>query len=509
MKTPSADSGSSERAGGYDLMSRGVKDLNQNDLVQSLSAFHEVSKMPGWEWTGRLHYHLSLPVVYERQEAVGLWRSRFLRGLNHIEHALSKCVDLSGAARALATKTNFYLAYQCCNDLLPQGQYGRIVQRVVESVFPPLDRGRRVTSGRPKVGFVSTHLRNHTVGKLAAGFILNRDPRLMEARAYLVGEASDEMTARLEKSADSFTRLPDDFRSVVEAVRSDSLDVAVFPEVGMYPTVLLAAAARLAPVQCAFWGHPVTTGLPNMDYFLTSEGMEPEGCASHYTETPVLLPGIGVCYDPEAASGSRALGRSLLGLAESETVYLSSQSLFKYLPRHDFVFPRIAAEAPDARIVFLLHPWSDGVNAAFADRLRRAFHSAGLDWRRHCRMMPHMNWHGYSSVLRSADVVLDSLDWSGGNTSLEALACGLPPVTVPGPLMRCRHTYAMLKQLRVEETVASSPDEYVKVAVELGRNPDMRQCLGKLVRERAPDSLFRQTDVNRSFETVVAELARR
>ena len=49
----------------------------------------------------------------------------------------------------------------------------------------------------------------------------------------------------------------------------------IYLDVGMDPMTYFLAFARLAPVQCVTWGHPVTTGVPNMDYFISSDLLEP------------------------------------------------------------------------------------------------------------------------------------------------------------------------------------------------------------------------------------------
>ena len=58
------------------------------------------------------------------------------------------------------------------------------------------------------------------------------------------------------------------------------------------------AAQRLAPVQCSSWGHPETSGFPTIDYFLSSELMEPRNGKDHYSEELVLLPNLSVYLEP-------------------------------------------------------------------------------------------------------------------------------------------------------------------------------------------------------------------
>jgi hypothetical protein len=62
----------------------------------------------------------------------------------------------------------------------------------------------------------------------------------------------------------------------------------------MDPATCALAALRLAPLQIAGWGHPVTTGLPTMDLFVSGELLEGQGAERHYREKLIRLPGTGV-----------------------------------------------------------------------------------------------------------------------------------------------------------------------------------------------------------------------
>ncbi|WP_366517184.1 MULTISPECIES: hypothetical protein [unclassified Microcoleus] len=83
-----------------------------------------------------------------------------------------------------------------------------------------------------------------------------------------------------------------------------------------------------------------------------------------------------------------------------------------------------------------------------------------------------------------ADVFLDTFTWSGGNTSLEAIACNLPIVTCPGEFMRGLHAYSFLKMLGVTETIAQNEEEYIEIAVKLGLDSEWRRDISQRMSER-------------------------
>jgi predicted O-linked N-acetylglucosamine transferase (SPINDLY family) len=97
------------------------------------------------------------------------------------------------------------------------------------------------------------------------------------------------------------------------------------------------------------------------------------------------------------------------------------------------------------------------------------------------KMVPLLDSAHYRALNQLADVFLDSIGWSGCNSTLEALACNLPVVTMPGELMRGRHTHAILKMMNLRETEGRDMDEYVAIAARLAKDPDRRKEISEKI----------------------------
>ena len=158
----------------------------------------------------------------------------------------------------------------------------------------------------------------------------------------------------------------------------------------------------------------------------------------------------------------------------SGIAYWCGQSLFKYLPQFDQVFARIAREVGDCQFVFISSQHGDRITERMRQRLDRAFAAFGLDAAEHCVFLPRLGMEQFVAAIGQCDVVLDSIGWSGGNTTLEGLADDTPIVTMAGPMMRGRHTMAILQMMGVTDTIADTLDDYVSIAVRLGRDPAWR-----------------------------------
>ena len=422
-----------------------------------------------------------LPVIYETEEEIESCRHRFTQGLEDLiqQTSLDTPEARKSALRAVGGGTNFYLQYQGKDDLELQKQYGQFVHQVMAANFPqwvqPLPPPHRSQNPRIRVGYISNCMRGHTVGKLMLGWIRNCNHQEFEVYCYYIDPKKDTLTQQFQLHSDTFHHIPDDLEAVCKQIVSDQLDILVFLDIGMYPQITQMAGLRLAPIQCTTWGHPITSGSPTIDYFLSSELMEPENAQEHYTEKLICLPNIGVSYTKPIIPESKK-NRLEFELRDDSVVYLSCQSLFKYLPQYDYIFAAIAQQVPQAQFAFLSYP-SVHITEKFRQRLKQAFAKVGLNSEDYCVILPRLSMPSYFNLNSISNVFLDTLSWSGGNTTLEAIACNLPIVTCPGEFMRGRHSYAILKMLGVTDTVAKNEAEYVEIAVRLGLDRKWRDSI--------------------------------
>lgn len=423
--------------------------------------------------------HLVLPVLYDTPEQILQYRQRLIEKLDQLiqQTDLETAEGQKFAAVGLETTTNFFLAYQGLDDRDLQQKYGQLAHQIMAANHPewtvPLPPMRSDRRRKIRVGYFSLNFRHHTVGKLSLGWFKHADRQRFEIYTYNLAEKLDNFSEQFRRYSDVFHHVRSDLVGICEQIRADDLDILVFTDVGMSAIVTQVAALRLAPVQCTSWGHPVTTGLPTIDYFLSCESMEPENAQDHYTERLICLPKIGFSYQkPEIPPLTKR--RNDFGLRTDAVVYLSCQSLFKYLPQYDFVFAAIAQQVPQAQFVFLRNP-ANAITQQFQKRLQRAFAAYGLSSEDFCVFLPQQDWTEYLNLNLLSDVFLDTFSWSGGNTTLEAIACQLPVVTCPGSFMRGRHSYGILRTLGFTETVAQTESEYIEIAVRLGLDRIWRQ----------------------------------
>jgi predicted O-linked N-acetylglucosamine transferase (SPINDLY family) len=321
---------------------------------------------------------------------------------------------------------------------------------------------------------------------------------------YHTGSTTDEATEAFQRIS-TFRQLPVGPESLADAattIRADGIELLLFPDIGMEPTTRILSLLRLAQVQVQGWGHPVTSGSPCMDAFLVGEGMETPQGQRNYTEILHLLPRTGLNEPFPAEEGINAdVGRSL-GLPGDRPLLLSLQSSFKYAPRNDSVLVAIAQRSPDALILMVDPPLGSTVGRMLHQRLRARFAQAGLEIDDHLRLLPRLDFADVLGLFRIGHHALDTIDWNGGNTSLQALSQGCPIVTLPTTQMRGRHTIAMLEVLDLPELIARDREDYVAISLRLLRDEAFYAQLRTTILERR-HLLFEDAEVSRAFRSFI------
>ncbi len=418
-----------------------------------------------------------LSILYENEPEIVARRAAYERRLRALCDAGNRSTNLADFAKGIGGSQPFYLAYQGYNDRDLQALYGSLVCRAVADRYPagalaPLPRDTEPV----RVGIVSGFFRQHSNWKLPIkGWLSQLDRRRFRIFGYHTGVVQDAQTKAATALCDRFVQGPltiDGWRAEISA---DAPHVLIYPDVGMDPISTQLAAQRLAPVQCNSWGHPDTSGFPTMDYYLSSDLMEPPdggvvtraagfGCQSR------------LWGDRSAAGLDRAAGS---GLRSTTTVFWCWASTFEISAP---VRRGISHIAQAAIYPIRLRQYQKGapITALFRQRLDRAFAAFGLDAADYCCFLPRLGQDEFIAASGQCDIFLDSINWSGCNSTLESLVHDLPIVTMTGPLMRGRHTMAILRMMGVTDTITETIDDYVAVAIRLAQDVPWRTAVGKI-----------------------------
>ena len=429
---------------------------------------------------------LGLPSTYSSNAELLAVRDEYSRLLDRLTDAYApQRVARMAPPPEVLLWDNFLLAYQGENDRDLQRRFGSWLSACLQALLPEFSRTRACEKrSRPRLAMVSSRFHQCTIGSYFTSWVEFLGHAGWELQLVHVGDHRDELSARLARAAHREVSLAGGLVDAARTLQDLDADIILYPEIGMDFHTLGLAALRLAPVQVCAWGHPDTTGLPTIDAFLSCAEMEPADGTAHYTEPLLTLPGLGTRYlshpVPEPAPRAR------IGLPDAAVLYLVPQSLFKLHPENDRVFVDIARR--DAAAVFVLFDSrANGTRDVFDARIAAAFAEAGIDAAGRFLFLPPRARADYLQVNMACDVMLDTLRFSGGNTSLDALHAGLPIVTCPGRLMRSRQSMSMLRHLGMHELIAETPEQLAELAVKIANDRAGREALVRRIDAGLPD----------------------
>lgn len=445
--------------------------------------------------------HLAIPAIAGSTDDIGQIRQDFASGLDALErHLDDNAIAECEPGLAQLVWGNFFLAYHGQNDLALQSAYGDLLARLAAKMSPAIPLTRTVASDRPRgkarIGLVSSCFRECTAGAYFGRWPLMLAECGYDVHVFQLGPKFDATTDAIGRAPATLHRITGGSDALAIALSQADCDVLIYPELGMDARLLPVAALRLAPYQTCAWGHPVTSGLPTIDAYFSCEEMEPADARAHYQERLLPLPGLGTDYLKPAVPPP--LHRVQLGLPESGNLYLLPHSLFKLHPDNDAVFAAIAKADPEGVLV-LFEGESAAMRPTFTTRLTAAMRTAGADPDRQMVWLPMTGRDRFLQINQACDVMVDSLHWSGGNTSLDSLISGLPVVTCPGHTMRARQSMAMLRRLGLDELIVDDKAGLVELAVTIARDKARRAELSQRIRAGLP-GLFDSRGVREALD---------
>ncbi|PSB14452.1 hypothetical protein C7B69_19075 [filamentous cyanobacterium Phorm 46] len=310
---------------------------------------------------------------------------------------------------------------------------------------------------------------------------LDRDK--FEIILYVLNAIDRPLDVYCQSRADKLVKLPQELSSQVEIIRADDLDILFVGSIvtNAAQNIILLALHRLARLQTTYFASPVTTGIRNIDYYISGTLTEPlQEAQTQYSEQLVMMDGTGFCFNYSIQKEEASINphREKLGISEKSVVFISGANTFKIIPELRETWAKIIAQVPDS--VLILYPfgntWSGSyIRQPFVNKMYAIFDKYGIDRSRLILLETLANREDVKAVLKLADVYLDSYPYAGANSTVDPLDVGLPTVVRDGNNLRSRQGAAMLRDIQLFDLIADSEESYIKLSIELGTNAQLRK----------------------------------
>lgn len=439
--------------------------MKQGLLKETLEcSFYSVALKPenlSYRWNFAM---LQIPKVFLTIEEYKNVSEIYEKELSKLESFITP-ETLNEFSKFVGTTYPYYIAYLENNNRFLLEKHGEICCHIMKNW-----QEKNLTSqinlsanskkkGKIKVGIISSHIHYHSVWNMfLKGVIKNLDAEKFDIHIFYLKKRSDDETELTKKSVKYFHTGFKNLTEWANKIKNSEIDIAFYPEVGMDKLTIKLASMRLAPIQVTSFGHPETSGLNTLDYYISSELLETSNSNSFYSEKLIKLPGLGYYFEPPTLKPSE-IDFSKIGINLNSPIFLCLGAPNKFSPLYDWVFVEIIRRINDCQLVFV----NDlcGASKVFKKRLKDKIEHSGFIFEKHVIFVPGLTREGYSALMKNADVLLDTIGFSGANTALQAIGCGLPIITREGRFQRTRHASAILRTIDVEELIVSTEEEYI------------------------------------------------
>jgi len=439
-----------------------------------------------------------LPMIFEDKEDVKSSRNRLNKNLDEILNSNKKIsLDIDNQ---ILKPPQFELSYDEYNNL----EINKKCVKLFRKIYPQINKVNLIQNSKNskiKLAFISEYLTSHTIGKLFKGIILNLDQKKFDIIVFHThktkkGKIYDDFIKAEKNSILTNYTLPKNFEDKINLVKNKNIDILFYPEIGMSLELYFLSYIKLAKKQITSWGHPETTGIETIDYFLTSKLIETSNCEKNYSEKLLYTNDLPMYY-------YYPLVNNILSKNEisKNNIYACPQTLFKIHPEFDEVLGSILNKDKKG-ILYLI---KDINNTYYKKLLERFKKNKYLDLER-IKFIDGLSWEGYINHCGTASVLLDPFYFGSGNSFYESMYYGTPTITKPTNYMKSRLVLGAYKQMGLENPpVVNTIEDYADLAVHFANDSKLLD-IKKHYSKKAKEKLYENKSVINDLEKIFIKL---
>jgi predicted O-linked N-acetylglucosamine transferase (SPINDLY family)/glycosyltransferase involved in cell wall biosynthesis len=453
------------------------------------SGWYEGAPIPKWLFQDFLNYLIAAPEVFldigEAESYYHYWQDL----VNYLHDKILSNPEVSiwqEVAQLFAQKANFVPAYFTRENLRSlYSQRAEILAFSLQNKGCQLDYEfpSRPDRKRLRLGIIKEHFQPQTETYLALPIFEDLNREEFEVILYAFDISGAPLERYCQQHCDRLVKLPQELQKQVQTIRTDELDLVWFASnlTAINKPIVHLALHRLARVQVTSLASPTTTGMTSIDYYIAGHLTAPlPAFRQQYREELITLEGSGLCFSfplPKTSPTVRPTRQSL-GITDEDIVFISGANFYKIIPELRETWAKILADVPHSKLI--LYPfnpnWEPSYPAQpFVRDLYQVLARYGVDRDRLIFLKTLPTIADIQVSLSVADIYLDSYPYSGATSLLDPFQLALPVVAMDGETLRGKQASALLREVGMNELIATNESEYIELAIRLANHRELRQ----------------------------------
>ena len=394
----------------------------------------------------------------------------------------------------------FYLAYHNhIDDLSILKKLSKVLSKKEGITNKSFNKINQIKSYKKRnyirLGICSDFLYRHSVGNFFGNIIKdisNSDIKIIIFRGP--NSKEDSYSRSIDSIATSIIRLPSSIKEATNIIINQSIDILFYLDIGMSNYTYLLSLSRLALVQVTTLGHPTTSGVDQIDYFISCKEYETSESDKFYSERLIKLSRIPVNYSiPKIKKSTFKL--SNLDIPKNSFLIGIPHSPFKFHPDYDFILDKILESIPNSIFFF-----ADSIKTSQTEALKYRWSKKTKHLNKRTIFHPRVDFDNFLAIVENLDIILDPFYFGMGNTFYHAMAFNIPVVTMPTNHIKSRHAYAGYKQMGIRNApIADSPENYISICKKLATNKIYIDNIKNEIKLKAKTYLFNDKLIYKEF----------
>lgn len=437
------------------------------------------------------------PELIHSSEEIRSYRETLSTELQKIEPKVD-VISLDRIAD-LASPPPYNLQFHSLNDRLIKEEYARIYRNLIRSKKELHFKHASSLNQKPVLGFLISSGHEGPFVRFLGGILEQLNYDSFDACLFCGASTIENLKSRLKCDSVRYVPLPLQLDHAMERISETGPELLYHWEVGSDSINYLIPFYRLANKQVVSMGLPVTTGISEIDYFLSSRLVEPEDHSDHYTEKMILGETL-LSWQTRRVWNHDQTILEQLGLSHDHHLYFCGHKIQKFHPDFDQVIGEILMR--DSKGLFLIPGDNTGLySPALLERLRKQY----PDVAERIKVLPRLDYDQYLSLVKEVDVLLDPYHYGGGLSSYDGFSLNKVIVTRPGEFHRGRYTQAFYQKMGLGSFISPDQENYIEQAVRVGTDAEYRIHLESRIAESS-DVLFENQEAVREYQEIFEKL---
>ena len=355
-----------------------------------------------------------------------------------------------------------------------------------------------------RIGYISNNFIFHPVSFLISGVIKKHNRKEFEIYGYSINTKKDQITEKISNSFDVYRDIS--LKSDDEAaniIRSDNLDFIIDLMGYSSGSRMGILSQKVAPIQISYLAYPSTTGSNQMDYLLADKHVIPETEVNNFTEKVINIPGTFMCFDDTTKISEKVIKNQFYNFKKNSFIMVAFHRPQKLNLKTVLCWCEILNSIENS---FL---WIRKPNKYAMRNLLEFFEMRDIDRTKIIFADREPSYEKHLSRYKVGDLLLDTFNYNGHTTTIEALWSGLPVITLQGKNFASRVSASILRSIGLEELIAKTINEYKEKVIFYSKNPNEINVLKKkLSKLKSNGELFNTETFTIKLENVLKDLKR-